>query len=55
MLKSNLCDYGDAYILVKEAVRITAPGNDAAEGKQIKEIKVKYLKIVLHLLIVKVK
>ena len=49
------CDYSDAYILVKGAVRITAPGNDAAEDKHIKEIKVKYLKTVLHLLIVKVK
>ena len=30
MLKSSLCDYIDAYILVKERVTITGAGNDAA-------------------------
>ena len=31
MLRSNLCDYSDAYILVKGKVVVTAPGinNDA--------------------------
>ena len=28
MLRSNLCDYADAYILVKETIRITGAGND---------------------------
>ena len=28
MLRSNLCDYADAYILVKGTKRITGAGND---------------------------
>ena len=30
MLRSNLCDYGDSYILVKGAITITGAGDDAA-------------------------
>ena len=30
MLKSNLCDYADAYILVNGTITITEAGNDAA-------------------------
>ena len=30
MLRSNLCDYADAYILVKETITITGAGADAA-------------------------
>ena len=30
MLRSNLCDYADAYILVKGTITITGTGNDAA-------------------------
>ena len=31
MLRSNLCDYSDAYILVKGTITVTTPGanNDA--------------------------
>ena len=36
MLKSNLCDYADAYILVKGAITITGAGNDYA-AKQADE------------------
>ena len=32
MLKSSLCDYSDAYILVKGTITITGEGDDAAEG-----------------------
>ena len=28
MLRSNLCDYSDAYILVKGTIIVKAPGND---------------------------
>ena len=28
MLRSNLCDYSDAYILVKGTITVTAPGNN---------------------------
>ena len=32
MLRSNLCDYGDAYILVKGTIKIIGAGkNDAAK------------------------
>ena len=30
MLKSSLCDYSDAYILIKEKISITGAGDDAA-------------------------
>ena len=30
LLKSSLCDYADAYILVKGAIKITGAGDDAA-------------------------
>ena len=30
MLKSSLCDYSDAYILVKEKITIRGEGDDAA-------------------------
>ena len=33
MLRSNLCDYSDAYILVKGTITVTAPGaNDNANN-----------------------
>ena len=37
MLKSNLCDYADAYILVQETITITDTGNDDAT-KHVDEI-----------------
>ena len=36
MLESSLCDYNDAYILVKKIIKISGAGDD----KQMKEIKV---------------
>ena len=36
MLRSNLCDYADAYILVKGIITITGAGNDDA-AKQLDE------------------
>ena len=30
MLRSNLCDYSDAYVLVNGAIIITGVGNDGA-------------------------
>ena len=37
MLRSNLCDYSDAYILVKGTITVTAPGvnNNANNIKKI--------------------
>ena len=31
MLRSSLCDYADAYILVKGTIKITGAGDDAAK------------------------
>ena len=36
MLRSNLCDYADAYILVKGTIAITGAGNNDA-AKQLDE------------------
>ena len=45
MLKSSLCDYGDAYILVKENISVN---NTAAAGAAANNAaKKKYLKTVL--------
>ena len=40
MLRSNLCDYADAYIFVKGTITITGAGDDDAANNQMKEIKV---------------
>ena len=37
MLRSNLCDYADSYILVKGTITITVAGDDAEQMKEIKE------------------
>ena len=34
MLKSSLCDYSDAYILVKGKIKITGEGDDAAAREE---------------------
>ena len=40
MLRSNLCDYSDAYILVKGTIAVTAPGvnNNANNIRDKKKI-----------------
>ena len=47
MLRSNLCNYADSYILVKGTITITGAGDDAAARQADERNKVK---IVLHLL-----
>ena len=49
MLRSNLCNFSDAYILVKGTITII---DKQMQDKQMEEIKMYYLKIVRHLLIV---
>ena len=39
MLKSSLCDYSDAYILVKEKITIRGEGDDAAARQADKRDK----------------
>ena len=46
MLKSSLCDYSDAYILVGRTITITV-GDDAARRLD-QRYKEEYLKIVHH-------
>ena len=48
MLKSSLCDYSDAYALVKETLSIAAEVGDKPSNANKKVV---YLKVVLHLLI----
>ena len=43
MLKSNLCDYSDAYILVKGTITVAAPGgNNGANNIRDKKIDLLY-------------
>ena len=51
MLKSSLCDYSDAYILFKGTITINGEELMQQLDKQMKEIKVWHLKILLPLLI----
>ena len=45
MLRSNLCDYSDAYILVKGTITVTAPGvNNGANNIRDKKNKPLILK-----------
>ena len=39
MLRSNLCDYAEAYILVKRTIRITGAGDDTAARQADKRNK----------------
>ena len=39
MLRSNLCDYADAYILVKGTITITGTGDDDATKRADKRDK----------------
>ena len=52
MLRSDLCDFNDAYIVAKETITVGAP-NNAQKKKIIIMIIIKqYLKIMHHLSIV---
>ena len=56
MLKSSLCDYSDAYILVKGTIAITGAGdNDGVRRADERNKGMPYLKTVHHLLAVQVK
>ena len=50
ILRSNLCDYAGAYILVKGTITITGSGNDDAAKRSDERNKGVIFKIVLHLL-----
>ena len=50
MLRSNLCDYVDSYILVKGTITITGAGNNDAARQVDERDKGVHLTIVLHLL-----
>ena len=49
MLKSILCDYNEAYILIKET--ITVPNTAAADANANNANKKLIFKMILHLLI----
>ena len=42
MLKSSLCDYSDAYILVKENIIVTNTGTAAAQSNRKKKLRCTY-------------
>ena len=45
MLRSNLCDYSDVYILVKGTITVTAPGaNNGANNIRDKRNRPVYIK-----------
>ena len=49
-LRSNLCDYSDAHILVKGTITVTAPGvNNNANSIRDKRNRPLILKTMLHL------
>ena len=50
-ISSSLCDYSDAYILVKEKITITGAGDDAEARQAGERGKGVAFKNVLHLLI----
>ena len=54
MLRSDLCDYSDAYILVKGTITVTAPGvnnnaNNIRDKRNRPLILLHLQKIMLHL------
>ena len=55
MLKSDLCDYSDAYIVVKENITVTNPNSDAYNKKLVFKNNASFLvafqKLIIHLLI----
>ena len=55
MLKSSLCDYSDVYVPVKERIKITGAGYDAAARQADERNKDVIFKNCARLLIVKVK
>ena len=48
MLKSSLCDYSDAYILIKGKITITGGGDDASARQADERDNSVAFKIVLH-------
>ena len=50
MLRSNLCDYTDSYILVKGTITITGAGDNVRERQADEQNTGITFKIVLHLL-----
>ena len=46
MLRSNLCDYADSYILVKGTITVTGAGDDAAARQADERDKGGYIKYV---------
>ena len=55
MLRSDLCDFSDAYIVVKGKITVTNPDSDAYDKKLALKIMHHFLaafqKLIIHLLI----
>ena len=50
IIRSNLYDYSDAYILASRTIKTDWKEDNNSENKKMEEIKEQYLKIVRHLL-----
>ena len=55
MLRSDLCDCNDAYIVVERTITVRNPANDAYDKKLVFKIMhhllVAFQKLIIHLLI----
>ena len=46
MLRSDLCDFSEAYIVVKETITVTNPNNDAHDKKLAFKINAPFLSCI---------
>ena len=52
MLQSDLCDYSDKYIVVKESIIVTDPNVDAFDKKlAFKHLLAAFKKFIIHSII----
>ena len=55
MLRSDLCDYSDAYIIVTGKISVKDPNNDAYDKNLLLKImhylSVAFQKLIIHLLV----
>ena len=51
MLRSDLCDFSNAYIVVKGKIIVTNPDNDAHDKKVAFKNNAPFQKLIIHLFI----
>ena len=50
MLRSDLCDYSNAYIVVKGKINVTRPNNTDEYKKIMHHLIAAFQKLIIHLL-----